>query len=658
MAATTSGHSYGAVDQINKLQIVTLNGVFTDFEHFEHYYCGFTVNLLSDPGVQYPVNVITGYTGFYSFPYAPGALSLTLDGVTYGQMYTGPKMQCDRSYSYRAYEYYGSFIDERLGPKIGSALTLKAYAIDATFGTPSATNPQSNSIDFSCNWYPNTYESTATATLQYKRTVDPMWSDYSSSSPMSGYGVQAYVATVGGLVGSTSYQFRIKVTRTTTNTTEYYSSTASATTLADAPTATTDPATSIGSTSAYLNATVDPNNISSTVTFEWDDNSGVPYANETGSSVETGDGNRSVSKQISGLTALHTYYFRVKVVYSGGTVYGSERSFVTTENPDETARAQEMLPIQNFDRKYNVPTTIFFVVPQAALDSSNLFYSAGVVWSAGEVKITKATYNDTKTPTVAGPTDSTNLPVQVSGSIYRLDLEAAEMAADELFITLTNAGTSVRDVLLRVRTNFQLGTIDVDALTGPRTNADAVKLRGHGSGFALNQIGGTTAGGDVAGRLKSMVLRAGTAQAGGNSTIQLDLGALTTLNYYVGSIVMIVGGPGAGQSRVIIGYATDRQATVNRPWASNPTSASEYILVAGADVWEIASTGELQALPTSTAKFGQFLQFLFQRFAYCRTQTASTFTMYRLNQVPPSGTTLGGGTVSDDGSIQIAGQLS
>lgn len=76
------------------------------------------------------------------------------------------------------------------------------------------------------------------------------------------------------------------------------------------------------------------------------------------------------------------------------------------------------------------------------------------------------------------------------------------------------------------------------------------------------------------------VASAGTAQAGAATTITLQSNASATDGFYVGQLVVIRSGTGAGQARVIIAYVgATKVATVNRAWVTNPASGSVYVTV-------------------------------------------------------------------------------
>lgn len=74
-------------------------------------------------------------------------------------------------------------------------------------------------------------------------------------------------------------------------------------------------------------------------------------------------------------------------------------------------------------------------------------------------------------------------------------------------------------------------------------------------------------------------VRSGTAQAGGAATITLDAGASGTDDYYINQIIFLVGGTGAGQSKIISDYmGATKVATVNDNWATQPDATSVFVI--------------------------------------------------------------------------------
>ena len=104
------------------------------------------------------------------------------------------------------------------------------------------------------------------------------------------------------------------------------------------PTATTNAASSVTSTGATLNGTVNANNFSSIATFEYGLDTSYGTTVTAVQSPVIGTADTSVSAAISGLLGNTTYHFRVVAVNAAGTTYGSDLTF-TTPSSDTTAPA-------------------------------------------------------------------------------------------------------------------------------------------------------------------------------------------------------------------------------------------------------------------------------------------------------------------------------
>lgn len=114
------------------------------------------------------------------------------------------------------------------------------------------------------------------------------------------------------------------------------------------------------------------------------------------------------------------------------------------------------------------------------------------------------------------------------------------------------------------------GAVDADALA-----ADAVAEIA--DGVWDEAASGHTAAGTFGQYLQ--VVRNGTAQAGAATTVTLDASASATDDLYNGQYLFLVGGTGAGQSRVIVDYVgSTKVATVDRAWATNPDSTSVFVI--------------------------------------------------------------------------------
>jgi uncharacterized protein (TIGR02145 family) len=98
------------------------------------------------------------------------------------------------------------------------------------------------------------------------------------------------------------------------------------------PLATTVSASSITNTTSTLNGIVNPNNTSTTVTFEYGLNDS--YGKITNPSQRTIDGGVeiNVNVEVTGLISGLTYHYRLKTENSEGIAYGDDLSFTTTIN--------------------------------------------------------------------------------------------------------------------------------------------------------------------------------------------------------------------------------------------------------------------------------------------------------------------------------------
>lgn len=177
----------------------------------------------------------------------------------------------------------------------------------------------------------------------------------------------------------------------------------------------------------------------------------------------------------------------------------------------------------------------------------------------------------------------TNLPTAIvmgNTAIWDFSLTSGEHTGKQIIVTVADSATkAVEDQSFRIETfgnasaqhPFDLDTATVNPGVG-----------GIGStAFAANAIdSGALADTAVTEIQTGLVTRRNTAQAGGASTITLDAGAVATDAYYVGQQVVITGGTGAGQARLIHSYVgATKVATVGAAWAVNPDNTSVFALL-------------------------------------------------------------------------------
>lgn len=99
-----------------------------------------------------------------------------------------------------------------------------------------------------------------------------------------------------------------------------------------APTTSTNPATNVTATGAFLHGTVADGGASTTVVFNYGLTSGYG-STISGGTVSAGAGNTSVSAAISSLACNTSYHFRVVGTNSAGTSNGSDVTFTTSACP-------------------------------------------------------------------------------------------------------------------------------------------------------------------------------------------------------------------------------------------------------------------------------------------------------------------------------------
>ncbi len=148
---------------------------------------------------------------------------------------------------------------------------------------------------------------------------------------VTGNTVTGISVVIGGLSPSTLYHYRARGVTTTALTA--YGPDLTFTTSAIPATVVTNAATAVTATTATLNGTVNANNSSTTVTFNYGLTTaygttvpGVP-STVTGSSVTT------VTAAITGLAPGTLYHFRVSGVNAGGTANGGDLTFTTSPPP-------------------------------------------------------------------------------------------------------------------------------------------------------------------------------------------------------------------------------------------------------------------------------------------------------------------------------------
>ncbi len=214
------------------------------------------------------------------------------------------------------------------GTSNGADMTFTTVAAPPAATTNAATGVGTTTT--TVNGTVNAYNNSTTVTFEYGETVAYGTTVTAAESPVTGNTATAVSYALTGLTPNTLYHYRVVGVNGagTTNGGDM-----TFTTLPVPPVVTTSAATGIGTTTATLNGTVNANNASTTVTFEYGLTSVYGTTVTADQSPVTGITDTAVSSALTGLTPNTTYHYRVVGVNPGGTTNGADMTFTTAAAP-------------------------------------------------------------------------------------------------------------------------------------------------------------------------------------------------------------------------------------------------------------------------------------------------------------------------------------
>ena len=208
----------------------------------------------------------------------------------------------------------------------GLLTTSPAAAATPTVVTSPATGISSTGATLNGTVNPN--GSATTYYFEFGKTTS-YGSKTSATGAGSGTSAVTVSAAISGLQAGQSYHFRLDATSSAGPTS--LGSDQTFTAGPPTPTATTKAATSITSSGAKLNGTVNPKGQATTWYFEY--GTSTSYGSQTSlENAGNGTRNTNVSATVSGLTT-GTYHFRLVVTGPAGPVNGSDLTFAVTGPP-------------------------------------------------------------------------------------------------------------------------------------------------------------------------------------------------------------------------------------------------------------------------------------------------------------------------------------
>lgn len=219
------------------------------------------------------------------------------------------------------------------------------------------------------------------------------------------------------------------------------------------------------------------------------------------------------------------------------------------------------------------------VLPETGLTLIGKVYNSAGVQQGGDVTMTESATNVyTGTYSEAGLAAGTYEEFAVLFS-------ASSVVKGEGLLKVEN-GVEVNDRLLQDAIDeVNANETKIDALPTAAQIADAVFDEPRADHVAAGSFGQSF-----------QVVRSGTAQAGAASTITLDTGASAINSFYNNTIIHIVTGTGAGQSRRVSGYVgATKVATVANNWQTNPDVTSVFVIRPGGQVSSSVTSASLQS---------------------------------------------------------------
>ncbi len=204
--------------------------------------------------------------------------------------------------------------------------------IDRAFTTPATPTSVSTSaasqvmgLSANANGTVNPEGLDTTVYFQYGTTT-AYGSTTASQDAGQGTSNQPITLPLTGLSGDTTYHYQLVAVNQSGT---YYGSDQTFATGDPPPAASTQLATFVGSGGATLNASVNPNGLSSSVTFEYGTTSS--YGSQSSSqNIGSGTTTTQASIPVTGLQPDTTYHYRVDATNANGTTDGADGTFTTT----------------------------------------------------------------------------------------------------------------------------------------------------------------------------------------------------------------------------------------------------------------------------------------------------------------------------------------
>jgi uncharacterized protein (TIGR02145 family) len=213
------------------------------------------------------------------------------------------------------------------GTIYGSDVTFTTLGQTPTATTQAATNMTTTGATL--NGSVNANLLSTIVSFEWGKTISYGDTNNATQNPVTGSSPVSISSGIIGLSPGTLYHFRIK-TKNALGT--VYGSDLTFTTLGLVPASITSDATNVTTTGAKLNGTVNPNELVTTVTFEYGSTSAYGASIAANPGPLTGNNITPVDASLSGLNPGTIYHFRVKSINLLGETYGVDKTILTLGN--------------------------------------------------------------------------------------------------------------------------------------------------------------------------------------------------------------------------------------------------------------------------------------------------------------------------------------